>query len=91
MTGTACGSRGGWGGFQAADGRILSKPRHGYSHTKAGRAELKTEDLIRLCLFRGVSADCVIGLTEQQAQDAGHKAANSQQIMKSPRKDGKSG
>ena len=76
---------------QTALGRVLNKSQQGYSHIENGRAELKIEDLIRLCLFYGVSADYVIGLTEQKTQGAGCGAANSQQIMKSPRKDGKSG
>ena len=34
--------------------------------TRTGRAELKIEDLIKLCQFYNVSADYFIGLTDQE-------------------------
>ncbi|MBQ2767914.1 MAG: helix-turn-helix transcriptional regulator [Clostridia bacterium] len=45
-------------------GAIINKSQQGYSHIEDGRAELKIEDLIKLCRFYGVSADYFIGLTE---------------------------
>jgi transcriptional regulator with XRE-family HTH domain len=48
---------------QAEIGKILSKSQQGYNHIEAGRAELKIDDLIKLCQFYDLSADYVIGLT----------------------------
>ena len=45
--------------------KIINKSQQGYSHIEEGRAELKIEDLIKLCKFYGVSADYFIGLTEE--------------------------
>ena len=47
---------------QAELGEILNKSQQGYSHIENGRAELKIDDLARLCEFYGVSADYIIGL-----------------------------
>lgn len=41
--------------------KILNKSQQGYSHIEMGRAELKIEDLIKLCDFYNVSADYFIG------------------------------
>ena len=49
---------------QAQIGSVLQKSQQGYSHIEAGRAELKIEDLIRLCRFYNVSADYLTGLTD---------------------------
>lgn len=49
---------------QAQIGQILNKSQQGYNHIEAGRAELKIEDLIRLCKFYDLSADYLIGLTD---------------------------
>lgn len=43
---------------------VINKSQQGYSHIEEGRAELKIEDLIKLCKFYGVSADYFIGLSE---------------------------
>ncbi len=48
---------------QAEIGRLLKKSQQGYSHIENGRAELKIEDLILLCDFYQLSADYVIGRT----------------------------
>ena len=48
---------------QAEIGKILSKSQQGYNHIEAGRAELKIDDLIKLCQFYDLSADYLIGLT----------------------------
>ena len=45
-------------------GRVLNKSQQGYSHIESGRAELKIEDLIKLCDFYKVSADYFIGRTD---------------------------
>ena len=44
---------------------IINKSQQGYSHIEEGRAELKIEDLIKLCKFYGVSADYFIGMAEK--------------------------
>lgn len=49
---------------QAEVGQLLQKSQQGYNHIEAGRAELKIEDLIRLCKFYNLSADYLIGLTD---------------------------
>ena len=51
---------------QAEIGAILQKSQQGYNHIEAGRAELKIEDLIRLCKFYNLSADYLIGLTDEK-------------------------
>ena len=50
---------------QAEVGKILDKSQQGYSHIEAGRAELKIDDLIRLCQYYNLSADYLIGLTNK--------------------------
>ena len=49
---------------QADLGRVLNKSQQGYNHIEAGRAELKIDDLIKLCHFYCLSADYIIGLTD---------------------------
>lgn len=49
---------------QAEIGRLLHKSQQGYNHIEAGRAELKIEDLVSLCIFYHVSADYLVGLTD---------------------------
>ena len=44
---------------------VINKSQQGYSHIEDGRAELKIEDLIKLCKFYGVSADYFIGICEK--------------------------
>ena len=51
---------------QAEIGELLNKSQQGYNHIEAGRAELKIEDLIKLCKFYDLSADYLIGLTNQK-------------------------
>lgn len=48
---------------QAEIGKLLNKSQQGYNHIEAGRAELKIDDLIKLCRFYNLSADYMIGLT----------------------------
>ena len=48
---------------QAYIGGLLQKSQQGYNHIETGRAELKIEDLIKLCQFYNLSADYIIGLT----------------------------
>ena len=47
-------------------GKIINKSQLGYSHIEDGRAELKINDLIKLCDFYGVSADYFIGRTDKK-------------------------
>lgn len=46
---------------QAELGKVINKSQQGYSHIENGRAELKIEDLIKLCDYYGVTADYMIG------------------------------
>lgn len=50
---------------QAEIGKLLQKSQQGYNHIETGRAELKIEDLIKLCKFYDVSADYLIGLSDK--------------------------
>lgn len=50
---------------QAEIGKLLNKSQQGYNHIEAGRAELKIDDLIKLCRFYNLSADYLIGLTNK--------------------------
>ena len=49
---------------QAQVGKLLDKSQQGYNHIEMGRAELRIDDLIRLCKFYDLSADYLIGLTD---------------------------
>ena len=49
---------------QTEVGKVINKSQQGYSHIENGRAELKIDDLIRLCRYYNLSADYVIGLVE---------------------------
>ena len=51
---------------QAQIGKILNKSQQGYNHIEAGRAELKIEDLAKLCEFYNLSADYLIGITDEE-------------------------
>ena len=46
-------------------GEVIHKSQQGYNHIEAGRAELKIEDLVVLCKFYNVSADYIIGLSDE--------------------------
>ena len=50
---------------QTEVGKVLNKSQQGYNHIEAGRAELKIEDLAKLCRFYGLSADYIIGLIDK--------------------------
>ena len=50
---------------QAEIGKLLQKSQQGYNHIEDGRAELKIDDLIRLCNFYNLSADYLIGLSNE--------------------------
>ena len=45
-------------------GALINKSQQGYSHIEDGRAELKIDDLIKLCRFYKVSADYFIGMID---------------------------
>jgi len=51
---------------QAELGKILNKSQQGYNHIETGRAELKIDDLVKLCQFYSLSADYIIGLTNKK-------------------------
>ena len=46
--------------------KIINKSQQGYSHIEEGRAELKIDDLIKLCKFYNVSSDYMIGMTDKK-------------------------
>ena len=46
-------------------GKVLNKSQQGYNHIEAGRAELKIDDLVKLCQFYNLSADYLIGLVNK--------------------------
>ena len=50
---------------QAEVGKILNKSQQGYNHMEAGRAELKIDDLVKLCQFYNLTADYLVGLSDQ--------------------------
>lgn len=45
--------------------KVINKSQQGYSHIEEGRAELKIDDMIKLCKFYGVSADYFVGMTDE--------------------------
>ncbi len=49
---------------QAQIGQVLNKSQQGYNHIEAGRAELKIDDLKKLCEYYQLSADYLIGLED---------------------------
>lgn len=49
---------------QAEVGKVLQKSQQGYNHIEAGRAELKIDDLIKLCRFYDLTSDYLIGLSD---------------------------
>ena len=46
-------------------GVVINKSQQGYSHIEEGRAELKIDDMIKLCEFYGVSADYFVGMEDE--------------------------
>ncbi len=50
---------------QTEVGKLLDKSQQGYNHIEAGRAELKIDDLVKLCEFYDLSADYLIGLVDK--------------------------
>ncbi len=50
---------------QAQIAKLINKSQQGYNHIETGRAELKIEDLIKLCDFYNVTADYFIGRKEK--------------------------
>lgn len=50
---------------QSYIGELLKKSQQGYNHIEMGRAELKIDDLVVLCRLYDVSADYIIGLTDE--------------------------
>ena len=51
---------------QADLGKLINKSQQGYNHIEAGRAELKIDDLVKICKFYNLSADYMIGLTDKK-------------------------
>ena len=53
---------------QADVARVLQKSQQGYNHIEMGRAELKIEDLVKLCAFYDLSADYIIGISDEPSR-----------------------
>ena len=51
---------------QSEIAKLLNKSQQGYNHIETGRAELKIDDLIKLCKFYNLSADYIIGLIDRK-------------------------
>ncbi|MBQ9472721.1 MAG: helix-turn-helix transcriptional regulator [Ruminococcus sp.] len=51
---------------QAQIGKVIQKSQQGYNHIEVGRAELKIDDLKKLCEFYHLSSDYLIGLTDKE-------------------------
>ncbi len=51
---------------QAEVGKILNKSQQGYSHIENGKAELKIDDLLVLCEFYQVTADYIVGRSDEE-------------------------
>lgn len=60
---------------QAQVGEVIHKSQQGYNHIEKGRAELKIDDLKTLCAFYEVSADYIIGSTDDPG--TGNTAGNA--------------
>ena len=50
---------------QTQVGEVLGKSQQGYNHIETCRAELKIDDLVKLCQFYELSADYIIGLINE--------------------------
>lgn len=50
---------------QAQIGAVIHKSQQGYNHIETGRAELKIDDLKKLCKYYNLSADYLIGLIDE--------------------------
>ena len=50
---------------QTEIGKLLRKSQQGYNHIETGRAELKIEDLAKLCKFYNITADYLIGIIDE--------------------------
>ena len=51
---------------QSEVAKLLNKSQQGYNHIETGRAELKIDDLIKLCKYYNLSADYIIGLSDKK-------------------------
>ena len=45
--------------------KILNKSQQGYAHLENRKAKFTVEDIIKLCDFYNVTADYILGLTDQ--------------------------
>ena len=44
---------------------VINKSQQGYSHIEESRAELKIDDMIKLCRFYNVTADYFVGMSDK--------------------------
>ncbi|MBE6747036.1 MAG: helix-turn-helix transcriptional regulator [Ruminococcaceae bacterium] len=47
-------------------GAILNKSQQGYAHLENGVSRFSIEDIIALCKYYNVSADYILGFTDEQ-------------------------
>lgn len=47
-------------------GKIISKSQQGYAHIENRKAKLTIEDLMKLCEYYNLSADYILGFTNEQ-------------------------
>lgn len=50
---------------QSEIARVLNKSQQGYAHLENGKARFTIEDIKTLCKFYNLSADYIIGLTDE--------------------------
>lgn len=48
--------------------KILNKSQQGYAHLENNKARFTVEDIIKLCIFYNVSADYILGFTNEKKQ-----------------------
>ncbi len=48
--------------------KILNKSQQGYAHLENNKARFTVEDIIKLCIFYNVSADYILGFTNEKKE-----------------------
>lgn len=49
-------------------GKIINKSQQGYAHIENRKAKLTIEDLMKLCEYYNLSADYILGYTDEPKQ-----------------------
>lgn len=53
---------------QTEIGKIINKSQQGYAHIENRKAKLTIEDLMKLCEYYNLSADYILGFTDDPKQ-----------------------